>query len=131
MLCKYDLKGSTLNREEKVDFENIQKIVLKDVNFEAIEKYLMICEKDKLRLNEIVRKDAIFLSNLDIMDYSLLVVKINMSKLEVDDPFKYRPKRFSENMGSTMSRTHRLMMIIVLILVIVSVKILGNTCSSP
>lgn len=131
MLCKYDLKGSTLNREEKVDFENIQKIVLKDVNFEAIEKYLMICEKDKLRLNEIVRKDAIFLSNLDIMDYSLLVVKINMSKLEVDDPFKHRPKRFSENMGSTMSRTHRLMMIIVLILVIVSVKILGNTCSSP
>jgi len=84
-MCKYDLKGSTLNREIEIDLENIQKIVMKDNNFEDIEKCLLLEESDIVRLNKIVREDATFLKDLDIMDYSLLVVKISLNQKEVNN----------------------------------------------
>ena len=83
----YDLKGSTICREEKVDLSNLHKIVLKDVNFLELEKNLMLNDNDKIRINEIVMKDANFLGNLDIMDYSLFVVKLNMNEIQVNSLF--------------------------------------------
>ena len=83
----YDLKGSTICREVKVDLSNLHKIVLKDVNFLELEKNLMLNDNDKIRINEIVMKDANFLGNLDIMDYSLFVVKLNMNEIQVNSLF--------------------------------------------
>ena len=33
VICKYDLKGSTINRETNLDLENVVNIVMKDNNF--------------------------------------------------------------------------------------------------
>jgi 1-phosphatidylinositol-4-phosphate 5-kinase len=90
ILCSYDLKGSTLNREVKLEMEKIQKIVMKDNNFDEIEKYLFIEENDIERLKSEARKAAKFLCKMDIMDYSLLVLKITLTTQEVKNKLFYK-----------------------------------------
>ena len=57
---------------------------MKDVNFEIIEKRLFLEETEKDRLIEQVTSDSKFLSEMNIMDYSLFVVKIELKENEVD-----------------------------------------------
>jgi 1-phosphatidylinositol-4-phosphate 5-kinase len=83
ILCSYDLKGSTLNREVKFDMEKVQKIVMKDNNFEEIEKYLYLNENNIKKLQQISKTDSAFLNKLGLMDYSLLVLKLSMRENEV------------------------------------------------
>ena len=42
IICKYDLKGSTIGRETNLDVENIGKIIMKDNNFIETEHYLFM-----------------------------------------------------------------------------------------
>ena len=82
VLCIYDLKGSKLNR--KVEYSLMESNnVMKDVNFEEIERYLFITQDDQKKIFEIGKKDSIFFKNLGIMDYSLLIVKIRISRNEM------------------------------------------------
>ena len=80
LICKYDLKGSSLNRKTK--YENIDKKVMKDLNFNEVEEVFLINKNNSQKLINIVEKDANFLCSLGIMDYSLLVGKITLNKDE-------------------------------------------------
>ena len=83
ILCKYDLKGSSLNRKTDFEIDSIEKIVMKDLNFEEIEKYILIGKQEVERLRICTKTDARFLNEMSIMDYSLFVVKISINKEEV------------------------------------------------
>jgi hypothetical protein len=86
ILCQYDLKGSSLNRTTEMEIDKVQRIVLKDNNFEEIEKYLLILPNDIERLRAQAKSDAFLLTEMEIMDYSLFVVKLSLSK---DQVFKF------------------------------------------
>jgi hypothetical protein len=67
---------------------------MKDNNFKTIEQVLLLNRENSEKLKNIAKKDAIFFSELDLMDYSLLVVKISLNKEEVLDLFgKYHRKQ--------------------------------------
>ena len=85
ILNKYDLKGSSKNRETLiVNNDDYKDKVLKDINFVGIEKFLYI-DKDHIQeLRNIVKRDSEFLESLNVMDYSLLVIKIKVNKKEYD-----------------------------------------------
>jgi hypothetical protein len=85
ILKKYDLKGSSKNRETLiVNKDDYKDKVLKDINFVGIEKFLYI-DKDHIQeLRNIVKRDSEFLESLNVMDYSLLVIKIKVNKKEYD-----------------------------------------------
>jgi len=81
LICKYDLKGSSLNR--KVKYENVDKNVMKDINFNEAEQVFLLSKKDSKKLLDIAKKDANFFCSSGIMDYSLLVAKISLNKDEI------------------------------------------------
>lgn len=83
ILCKFDLKGSKLNRKENVEKNALENMVMKDCNFNEIEHSLLLTQEYKDRLIQNVKKDAHMLSSLGIMDYSLLVVKLSFNKDEI------------------------------------------------
>lgn len=82
-LCKYDLKGSSVNRKTDFEIDSVQKIVMKDINFEEIEKYILLNEVNIERLRSLSTADAYFLNDMEIMDYSLFLVKITLSNKQV------------------------------------------------
>jgi hypothetical protein len=82
-ICQYDLKGSTINRQTEIKNENLSKIVMKDLNFEEIEKVLVLKDIDVERIRTITSADAYFLTDMSIMDYSLYVVKLSISDSNV------------------------------------------------
>jgi len=71
----YDLKGSSVGRYTKTHIKGKQKKkvgVMKDNNLSIHNKVIIPHEKAKLLVDQI-KLDCIFLSNLGIMDYSLLL----------------------------------------------------------
>ena len=56
---------------------------MKDINFEEIEKYILIRKEEVERLRICAKTDAGFLNEMSIMDYSLFVVKISINREEV------------------------------------------------
>ena len=82
LICKYDLKGSSLNR--KVKYENVDKNVMKDINFNEAEQVFLLSKNDSKKLLDIAKRDANFFCSSGIMDYSLLVVKISLNKDEIN-----------------------------------------------
>lgn len=104
LICKYDLKGSSLNR--KVKFENIDKKVMKDINFNEAEQVLLLNKNNSQKLQDIVKKDAEFFNSCGIMDYSLLVAKISLNNEEIKFLFgknhrKKTEKEYLEMVGVT------------------------------
>ena len=95
ILCIYDIKGSTLNRKTNYDLNN--NLVLKDIDFHEIEKYLLLTQNDQKNIFEIGKKDSIFFKNLGIMDYSLLIVKISLPKNVIKILFGSKNKKKMEN----------------------------------
>ena len=84
LMCKYDLKGSELNREIEInDNEDIENEVMKDLNFLQIEKILLLNKHNSMKLNSIIERDASFLCECGVMDYSLLVCKIRLNNDEM------------------------------------------------
>ena len=94
LLCKYDLKGSRLNR--KVQYENVDKNVLKDINFNEVEEVFLLNKSDSKKLLDIVEKDSNFLCSSGIMDYSLLVAKISLNNYEINSLFGKNHRRATE-----------------------------------
>lgn len=89
VLCKYDLKGSTIDRKENFEIDEVNNIVMKDINFDEIEKYLLLNDMDIQKIHSIVSADAYFLTDMNIMDYSLFVVKLSLNAVEVNNLFIY------------------------------------------
>ena len=94
LLCKYDLKGSSLNR--KVQYENVDKNVLKDINFNEVEEIFLLNKEDSKKLLDIVEKDSNFLCSSGVMDYSLLVAKISLNNYEIKSLFGKNHRRETE-----------------------------------
>ena len=80
IICKFDLKGSSFNRKEQFDPERVENKVMKDLNFDEYEKVLMISERKLGHLRSITSKDSKFLAKMELMDYSLFVVKLDLDK---------------------------------------------------
>ena len=98
IIIKYDLKGSKKNRETPIENEKDYKNkVLKDNNFAEIEKFLYIDKKNIQKLKNIVKRDSEFLESLNIMDYSLLVIKIQVNNNEYDFLFNINNKYLNED----------------------------------
>ncbi|CAK85804.1 unnamed protein product (macronuclear) [Paramecium tetraurelia] len=72
----YDLKGSSYDREVAKKDTNLQKVVLKDLDFLNIEKYLYISQEDASLIAENAIKDSNFFKSQGLIDYSLIVFKI-------------------------------------------------------
>lgn len=83
----FDLKGSQKNRYTKLPKEDMyfwrqklnQKAVLKDINFQEIQKDMRqnivdLPQADQENIMDAIIRDSKFLSGHNIMDYSLLIV---------------------------------------------------------
>ena len=105
LICKYDLKGSSLDR--KVDLGDSTDKVMKDTNFNEIEQVLLLNSILSQKLLENAIRDANFFCDLKIMDYSLLVAKISLNNEEIEELFgkdhrKNQEKYFVEMSGLIM-----------------------------
>ncbi len=92
---KYDMKGS--KKDRKVLKEGIvpgNKQVLKDIDFKELEKCLLLTRRDSKRLIDNVIKDADFFCKLGIMDYSLLVIKLEINEDEMKFIFGSEHKKY-------------------------------------
>ena len=88
IVAKFDLKGSTINREIKgLDMSKIDNGVMKDVNFNDIEFGIMVNNKNNESINKRAYKDSKFLEKMGLMDYSLFVVKLSLNKEESSEIF--------------------------------------------
>ena len=85
-IVKFDLKGSTYKRKSNFDMNNNNN-VLKDLDFNEFEKNIMLSLSSIERLREATKKDSLFLSKSGLMDYSLFLVKLTLSKDEAVDTF--------------------------------------------
>ena len=70
---KYDLKGSTVDREASQKEREKDNPTFKDKDFLNDGVKIHIGEEAKARLMETLRADVSFLTNLHLMDYSLLL----------------------------------------------------------
>ena len=88
IVAKFDLKGSTTNREVKgLNMTKIGGDVMKDLNFNDIEFGIMVNNKNIEKIRNITTKDSKFLEKLGLMDYSLFVVKLSLDKQRLTDIF--------------------------------------------
>ena len=88
IVAKFDLKGSTTNREVKaLDMSKIDNDVMKDLNFNDIEFGIMVNNKNIEKIRAITTNDSRFLEKLGLMDYSLFIVKLSLNKDQSTDLF--------------------------------------------
>lgn len=80
---KFDLKGSTLNRKVQLENKQLEKIVMKDINFKESEQMIFLDNIHARNLQISCKQDSEFLSECGVMDYSLLVVKCGMNTAEM------------------------------------------------
>jgi hypothetical protein len=78
------MKGSRRDREIiKNNKDPGNKKVLKDIDFEKIEKCLLLLPRYDIKgLNEIMERDSKFFCDLGIMVYSLLRIKLEINEVE-------------------------------------------------
>ena len=87
VVAKYDLKGSSTNRIAKFDMSQNDTFVLKDINFNQYEHGIMLSKKNINRVRRLTKYDSYFLSKMELMDYSLFLVKITLTKEQAIDLF--------------------------------------------
>lgn len=72
---KYDLKGSTVDREASEKERSKRNPTWKDNDFVKDNIKLYIKQEDKQRIMEMLESDCAFLSKENLMDYSLCLGK--------------------------------------------------------
>lgn len=87
IIAKFDLKGSSFKRKSGFDIEKIDEKTMKDNNFEEIEHKIFLSNESSDKLRNICKKDSEFLRDMELMDYSLFLIKINLPKEEMIDIF--------------------------------------------
>ena len=86
-VVKFDLKGSTYKRKADIETTDLNSGVMKDLNFNEIEKNIMISQENIDQIRNIISSDSKFLSDSGLMDYSLFLIKITLNKEEAADIF--------------------------------------------
>ncbi|KAG6897010.1 hypothetical protein C0992_004721 [Termitomyces sp. T32_za158] len=101
----YDLKGSTVGREypEEKAQQN-PRAVLKDLNWIHRGRALELGPEKRALLAEQLRRDAAFLKQVNVMDYSLLVGIHNMQRGNRDNVRRNTLKVFSPQIHPTSHR---------------------------
>ena len=102
IIAKYDLKGSSANRKANFDMEKSDSSTMKDLNFNEFEKGIMISRDAIVRFRKITKYDSIFLSQMELMDYSLFLVKLTLSKEQAADLFGDEIKEKQESAFSEL-----------------------------
>ena len=87
IIAKYDLKGSTANRKSNFDMDKSDSSTMKDLNFNEYEHGIMISRDNIKKFRKMTKNDSGFLCKLDLMDYSVFLVKLTLSKSEQIDIF--------------------------------------------
>ena len=87
IVAKYDLKGSTQNRKLQFDSTKTDESTMKDLNFNEIEYGIMMSKSHIKRLRKESKSDSEFLRKLELMDYSLFLVKLTLSKEQAEEIF--------------------------------------------
>ena len=87
IISKYDLKGSSFKRKSAFDIEKIDIKTMKDNNFDEIEHKIFLSNESSEKLRQICKKDSEFLRDMELMDYSLFLIKISLTKKEMMDIF--------------------------------------------
>jgi len=82
---RYDLKGSTVDREASEKEREKKVPILKDLDFLANHVKISIGEEAKEKLLETLEADVHFLSRLNIMDYSLLVGVHDLDRVDEEE----------------------------------------------
>ena len=85
-IVKFDLKGSTYKRKANFDMCDNNN-VMKDLDFNEFEKSIMLSLSSIKKLRDNTTKDSKFLCKSGLMDYSLFLVKLTLSKEEAEDTF--------------------------------------------
>ena len=87
----YDLKGSKYDREvapSEVSDNELRELTLKDIDFQKLEhNQLRVSAKAAQQLKEQLRRDSEFLRKLNLIDYSLLIVKVQWQEQPADPEF--------------------------------------------
>lgn len=88
----YDLKGSTHHRQilkdsEEGELESSNGVVLKDLDFRRLEGKLHIAPETAQRMRDQLQTDTEFLKGLNIIDYSLLVLRVHWPQQPQDRSF--------------------------------------------
>ena len=87
IIAKYDLKGSTANRKANFDMDKSDSSTMKDLNFNEYEHGIMISRDNIKKFRKITKSDSSFLCRLELMDYSVFLVKLTLTKNEQIDIF--------------------------------------------
>ena len=95
-IVKFDLKGSTYKRKANFDI-NDNNNVMKDLDFNSFEKGIMLSLSSIEKLREVIKNDSNFLCKSELMDYSLFLVKLTLSKKEAEDTFGVKIKEKQDN----------------------------------
>ncbi|KAH9408685.1 PREDICTED: phosphatidylinositol 5-phosphate 4-kinase type-2 alpha-like [Rhagoletis zephyria] len=90
--CKYDLKGSTVDREATEKEKGLDVPVYKDNDFTQAGVRIFADEDWKKRFLEMLNADTTFLAHKNIMDYSLCVAIHDCEKAE-QEALQEREKR--------------------------------------
>ena len=106
IIAKYDLKGSTKNRISEFDMEKSDEKTMKDLNFNEYERGIFMSKDNISTFRSLIKYDALFLRRMELMDYSLFLVKLTLSKEQIDDLFgdefqQIQEKEFNELMEET------------------------------
>ena len=96
-VVKFDLKGSTYKRKADIETTDLNSGVMKDLNFNEIEKNIMISQENVDQIRNIISLDSKFLSDSGLMDYSLFLIKITLNKEEAADIFGKNIKQDQDN----------------------------------
>ena len=103
IIAKYDLNGSTENRKINVDMENIDSITMNDLNFNEYEHGIMISRENIKGFRKIIKFDSSFLCRLELMNYSVFLVKISLGKKEQFDVFGEKNEKKASDFEDLMS----------------------------
>jgi len=87
IIAKFDLKGSSFKRKSFFDIDKIDEKTMKDNNFDEIEHRIFLSKESSDKLRKICKKDSEFLRDMELMDYSLFLIKITLPKEEAIDIF--------------------------------------------
>ena len=86
VIVNFDLKGSTYKRKANFNMSDNNN-VMKDLDFKEFEKTIMLSLSSIKKLRDITSKDSKFLCKSELMDYSLFLVKLTLTKQEAEDTF--------------------------------------------
>ena len=87
IIAKYDLKGSTANRRINFDMDKSDSSTMKDLNFNDYEHGIMLSRDNIKKFRKMTKNDSSFLRKLELMDYSVFLVKLTLTKNEQIDIF--------------------------------------------